>query len=93
MGRGSGATDQQQEVGIERFKLAELLTVHERDPETLEAAKRADLAMVARDLTELSGIPQDHPDYLEIQRIVGNYEEVFDRVIERTLSDQSDAPR
>lgn len=84
---GRRSPDQQRESGFERFRLTELLDAQEHDSEALEAARRTDLARVSRQLTELSGISPDHPDYLEIQRIVGEYEQVFDRAIERALAE------
>lgn len=87
MGQGIEPSGQHQELGFEPFKLAGLLERHERDPEAFEAAKRADLARVARDLAELSGVSQNHPDYLVVQRMVGDFEEVLDQMIERILAE------
>lgn len=79
--------DEKQEPGPERFRLAELVERHERNPQTLEEAKRADLARVSLRLTELSRIPQDDPEYLRVQRVVGDFEEFLDQMIEYMLDE------
>lgn len=86
--QGGESPDQKlDERGFERSEVVELLDSSEYDPEALEEAKRADLIRIGRQITELARIPQDHPDYLFVQRVVAEYEEVLDRVIERVLAE------
>lgn len=75
--------EQEQEQG--RFQLAELIERREFEPEALEAAKRADLDKSRKGLMKLSGISEDSPDYLRILRMVGDFEETLDQMIERIL--------
>jgi hypothetical protein len=78
------------ETDFERFKLAALFERAERDPAVLEAAKRADLEKAAKELSKLSGISPGETDYLRVQRMVSEFEEVLDAMIERTLSNRAD---